>query len=307
MRALTATIAMLAMSACIDADGPYTEPAIGEIGYSTYTETRYPIVLVHGLLGFDDLFGVVRYFDGIPEALEASGARVFVVTASQAERPEVRGQQLIPQLEAILAETGATRLNLFGHSLGALDARYVAAVRPDLVASVTSIGGPHRGTPVAAALDNPLGGAGLTAIADLIKLVSGSTDPNDGAAALAAMTPAGATAFNAAYPAGVPSGCGQGEPVVGGIRYYSWGGVGGWTNPLDLGDPLLVAASLLVGEPNDGLVGRCSTHLGMVIRDDYAQNHLDETNMLLGMVGLLGPRPAALYRQQANRLKLAGL
>jgi len=64
---------------------------------------------------------------------------------------------------------------------------------------------------------------------------------------------------------------------------------------------------VLIAEPNDGVVGRCSTHLGHVIRDDYRANHLDETNLIFGLVSLIGPNPVSLYRQQANRLKLAGL
>ena len=44
---------------------------------STYTKTRYPIVLVHGLLGFDSLLGVYDYFYGIPQALRSGGATVL--------------------------------------------------------------------------------------------------------------------------------------------------------------------------------------------------------------------------------------
>ena len=59
-------------------------------------------------------------------------------------------------------------------------------------------------------------------------------------------------------------------------------------------------------QPNDGLVGQCSSKLGDVIRDDYFQNHLDEINQVAGLVGI-GQDVPELYRQQANRLKNAGL
>ncbi len=39
-----------------------------------YTQTRYPIVLVHGLFGFDKLLGV-DYFYGIPQALTGMAPR----------------------------------------------------------------------------------------------------------------------------------------------------------------------------------------------------------------------------------------
>jgi triacylglycerol lipase len=55
------------------------------------------------------------------------------------------------------------------------------------------------------------------------------------------------------------------------------------------------------------VIPKCSSHLGHVIRDDYAANHLDETNLIFGLVSLTGPDPITLYRQHANRLMLAGL
>jgi triacylglycerol lipase len=79
------------------------------------------------------------------------------------------------------------------------------------------------------------------------------------------------------------------------------------TNPLDLLDPLWLIGSLLGNEPNDGLIGRCSSHLGVVLRDDYPLNHIDETNMIFGLTMPFGPSPQSLYRQQASRLQVAGL
>jgi triacylglycerol lipase len=41
-----------------------------------YTQTKYPIVLVHGLFGFDNI-GLLEYWYGIPSALRSDGARVY--------------------------------------------------------------------------------------------------------------------------------------------------------------------------------------------------------------------------------------
>ena len=64
--------------------------------------TRYPIVLVHGMMGFDTLdlgwMGALPYWRGIVEALEADGARVHVVQVSAFNASEVRGEQLLPQV-----------------------------------------------------------------------------------------------------------------------------------------------------------------------------------------------------------------
>ena len=113
-----------------------------------YTATRYPIVLVHGLFGFDAI-GPVDYWYRIPAALRADGAQVYVTQVSAANSTEVRGEQLLRQVQQILAVTGAAKVNLIGHSHGAPTARYVGSVRPDLVASVTSVGGVNKGSAVA--------------------------------------------------------------------------------------------------------------------------------------------------------------
>ena len=56
---------------------------------------------------------------------------------------------LLARIDEILRETGAQKVNLFGHSQGSLTARYAAAKRPDLVASVTSVAGPNHGSELA--------------------------------------------------------------------------------------------------------------------------------------------------------------
>ena len=66
-------------------------------------------------------------------------------------------------------------------------------------------------------------------------------------------------------------------------------------------------ASLFYDEANDGLVGRCSSHFGQVIRDDYFHNHLDEVNQVLGLVSIFESNPTSVFRAHANRLKNAGL
>jgi triacylglycerol lipase len=283
-------------------------PAPRNLGY---TATKYPIVLLHGLFGFKALLGTIEYFPGVAATLEEDGARVFVVSASQAAGSDKRVEELMPQIEHVLEVTGAQRLNLIGHSQGSIDARVIAAQRPELVASVTSVGGPHKGSPVADAflgLPNGSGAVATQVLADLLKVLAGSDDPNDGRAALEFLQPKHAAAFNARFPAAVPkSACGGGDPVVDGIPYFSWGGVGTLTNPLDPVDPFIGTFSTALHEPGDGVVPRCSSHLGEVIRDDYLQNHPDEANLLLQLVSPIGTNPKALYRAHVNRLKNMGL
>lgn len=283
---------------------------------SSYTRTRYPIVLVHGMSGFRSILGVLDYWYGIPEALRAGGAEVYVTEAASFESSEARGEEVLRQVEEIVAQTGCGKVNLIGHSQGGLDVRYVAAVRPDLVASVTTVGTPHQGADLADFLRAHVRSGSITedalaALGDsagtLIGLLSGSVNPQDTVAGLDQLTRAGTADFNARYPAGLPtSACGEGPDAVNGIRYYSWSGTGVLTaaDPLD---PALGISSQFYTGDNDGLVGRCSSHFGYVIRDDYFMNHLDEVNQVVGLVSLFEVNPVQVFRVHANRLKRAGL
>ncbi|MGB1221988.1 MAG: esterase/lipase family protein, partial [Alcanivoracaceae bacterium] len=118
---------------------------------NNYAETRYPIVLVGGIIAFDDIAGL-EYFYGIADHLRDYGADVYESNVSGLQGNEFRGEELITQIENYLAVSGASKVNIIAHSQGAPTARYVAAVRPDLVASVTSVHGENRGTPVADAI-----------------------------------------------------------------------------------------------------------------------------------------------------------
>ena len=91
------------------------------------------------------------------------------------------------------------------------------------------------------------------------------------------------------------------------MAYFSWSGAQPYTNVFDPSDPVLALTSLAFSEKNDGLVASCSSHLGRVIRDDYALNHLDEVNQMIGITNLFETSPVTIFRQQANRLQGMGL
>lgn len=283
---------------------------------SGYTQTRYPVVLVHGLFGFDNALGI-DYFYGIPDALRRDGAKVYVAQVSAANSTEVRGEQLLAQVKNILAITGASKVNLVGHSHGGPTTRYVAGVAPQLVASVTSIGGVNRGSRVAdilrgvapaGSVSETLANGAASALVTLINLASGGSSlPQMPTAALDSLTTAGSAKFNQRFAAGVPtSGCGSGAELVNGVRYYSWTGTTTLTNVFDVSDAPLGVLGLVFGEANDGLVSACAARLGKHL-GDYRQNHLDEVNQLLGLRDWFSTDPVTLYRQHANRLKVAGL
>lgn len=289
----------------------------------TYAQTRYPIVFAHGLSGFANI-GPLEYWYGIPADLQANGATTFVTQVSAFQSNEYRGEQLLSQVKTILAITGAPKVNLVGHSQGAPTARYVAGVMPGKVASVTTMGGVNKaGSPVAdvilQASQLPVIGAPatdlLTSVVNgfgyFLGLTGGQLLNQDSYAALQSLSSAGTAAFNAKFPAGIPAtACGEGAYVANGVRNYSFGGTGVLTNPLDPTDVMFGLTSLaFIGKSdwqNDGLVGRCASHFGQVVRDNYFMNHIDEVNLLFGLVSIFETDPKAVYRQHANRLKLAG-
>jgi triacylglycerol lipase len=114
------------------------------------THPRLPVVLVHGLLGFDE-FAVGReryaYFRGVREALEKDGNRVSVARLEAAGSISARAEELARFVRA----EGAGPVNLVAHSMGGLDARYAIArlgLGPSVGVLVT-VGTPHQGTPLA--------------------------------------------------------------------------------------------------------------------------------------------------------------
>jgi triacylglycerol lipase len=292
--------------------------SFGANAQTGYTQTKNPIVLVHGLLGFDSVLGVYDYWYGIGDELKSGGAKVYTASVSASNFTEVRGEQLIRDLDNLRAVTGTQKFNLIGHSHGGPTIRYVASVRPDLVSSVTVLGSPNTGAPMADLLNAtlPPGSASRTIVAGFVNALgaflgglSGNTDPQNAQGALASLSTAGSKTFNATHPQGQPtSSCGSGANLVNGVRYYSLGGTSVLTNIFDVSDPLMGAGSLVFGfEQNDGLVGRCSSRWGTVLRDNYGWNHLDEVNQFLGLRGLFSSSPPSVLRAQANRLKTLGL
>ncbi len=111
------------------------------------TVPRFPLVLAHGLFGFDTFsLGNQRhaYFRGVAEHLRARGVEVYVLRVNPSASIADRAAQLAEQVRKI----SAPRVNIIGHSMGGLDARYAVAKLglQDRVAALITIGTPHHGT-----------------------------------------------------------------------------------------------------------------------------------------------------------------
>jgi triacylglycerol lipase len=111
---------------------------------------RYPIVLAHGAFGFDQIKLAGRrhvYFRGVPERLRAMGIEVHRPRVPAVASVVARAEKLAAAVRALPAR----KVNLIAHSMGGLDARYAICQLglADRVASLTTIGTPHLGTPLA--------------------------------------------------------------------------------------------------------------------------------------------------------------
>ena len=109
--------------------------------------TRYPILLVHGVGVRDG--GRHLIWGRIPDALEKRGAKVYFGEHDAWGTPENNAVQLLERLPAVLADSGATKVNIIAHSKGGVDARHlIAFFSPDElpIASLTTIATPHLGS-----------------------------------------------------------------------------------------------------------------------------------------------------------------
>lgn len=208
-----------------------------------YAKTKYPIILVHGLLGTDKILGVVDYWYGIADDLQAHGATVYTVNLTnfqKEEGPNGRGEQLLKYIKQVLVVTGAKKVNLIGHSQGGITSRYVASVAPDLVASVTTIASPHLGTEfadfvVSVSQSDPTGvlGGVLNSLQNLLGFIINSAHytNQDAAGAWKEVSVDGMADFNKNFPtsginqnAACSTGAAQ-ETINGNVHLlYSWTG-----------------------------------------------------------------------------------
>lgn len=287
--------------------------------FAGYTQTQHPILLVHGLSGFDTVGGLVDYYHSVAWNLERSGAKVYTAQVSAFNDSEDRGMQLA---DYIVQQIPEAKVNIFGHSQGAPTARVAASLVPERIASITSIGGVNKGSKVADVIRGVIpagsgiegGAVGLAnAFGSLINLLTDSNSPQDAMGALDTLTTPGTADLNSRHGWGVnlASECGTTPEDVNvfgnNIKMFSWVGTSVFTNVLDASDYALLLTSAAFGnETNDGLVGQCSQYLGNVVYNNKSMNHLDEVNQLLG-VRSLWLNPISLYRAHANRLKNRGL
>ncbi|HET6582274.1 MAG TPA: alpha/beta fold hydrolase [Nannocystaceae bacterium] len=267
--------------------------------------TQFPIILAHG---FNTSTTNFWRFNDVDVALAADGHVVRLGSVPPFDTPMVRAQFLADQVDDLLAETGATKVNLVCFSMGGIDCRFLVSPAGldfgDKVASLTTISSPHRGSFVADVATKVLPGTDRSAAIDALATLYGKTfsdiaDDSHVVAALQSMSEAAMVDFNAAIV------------DADGVFYQSWAGfssVGGLPHPdanaesractgadgkvamlrhpgtQDRMDALLVASAAMVAHgtelrPNDGVSSVESSKWGE-FRGCIPADHLDQVGQI---------------------------
>lgn len=298
-----------------------SEDMLAEIGDEpTGTASHHAIVLAHGF----DASDTNRWsFNGVAEALRRDGHTVHAARVQPYQSVAARAKELAKHVDAARVECAAkpgcdaTKVHIVAHSMGGLDSRYVIAklANPEgvpyskLVASLTTISTPHRGSAIADKILSITPGAADPAINTLAGLWARTFTDRDLAqdsdvrAALVGISEGNAPSFNADV---------KDAP---GVFYQSWAGI---TSHLDLHidqkeidvcegkvdsyknrhdrlldhDPIssaqLIASAPIVGhglgnfgDPNDAMVTVESAKWG-VFRGCIPADHMDEVGQRNG-------------------------
>lgn len=120
-------------------------------GSSNTCNTKYPVILAHGMGASAEILGIIDYWYGIPDALTAEGCNLYITSVNGMDGTIAKAVDFKRQFLQILATSGASKANIIAHSHGALYTRYAISnlgLAP-YVATYTSLCGPNRGSAVA--------------------------------------------------------------------------------------------------------------------------------------------------------------
>ncbi len=275
---------------------------------------RYPIVLVHGFMGWDQRWWLDYFFD-IPATLHQAGYSVFTAALDPVASSTIRSEQLLDFVNSVRRCSCAQKVNLIGHSQGGLDARMLVGPLNQAahVASITTISSPHKGFSLA---DDVIAARGLgPAFLDALTVLAAglflgpSMVESDLLATLESMSIEARTQYNLDYPdpPNVPiySYAGFTGPFSDGMPHCE---AGEFEAPRrgDLVEPaLLVLYGLLGGRqvPNDGVVPVSACIWGRFL-GCIAADHWDQIGQAAGLTDQFDFR--SFYRRHAQFLTDSG-
>lgn len=114
--------------------------------------TRYPIILVHGIAIKDFLF--IKSFGKIDKVLSKQGYTVYKSKIDGFGTIENNAAILKEEILKILEDEEVSKVNIIAHSKGGLDSKYMInhLDMASHVASLTTLCTPHKGSPVASSI-----------------------------------------------------------------------------------------------------------------------------------------------------------
>ncbi|KAJ5929760.1 Arrestin-like N-terminal [Penicillium verhagenii] len=238
---------------------PILEPRLEDHGHvirdkysmirDSYDAPKHPVVLAHGLLGFDELrlagpyLPGVQYWRGIKEALSAKGIEVITATVPPSASIEERAEALSREIEV---GARGKDVNIIAHSMGGLDSRYMISrlrLEKFKVLSLTTIATPHRGSAVADYVFDQIGAERLPQIYYTLNRLRVETG-----------------AFGQLTRKYMSETFNPNTPDIEDVRYFSYGAAvepSIWS-VFRLSHKILTEAE----GPNDGLVSVASSHWG---------------------------------------------
>lgn len=112
-------------------------------------KTKYPIILVHGIMIKDIFF--LKAFGQIDRILKIQGHNVSKSNIDGVGTIESNAAMLKEEILKICEEFGVDKVNIIAHSKGGLDSKYMIQNldMEDKVASLTTLCTPHKGSPMA--------------------------------------------------------------------------------------------------------------------------------------------------------------
>lgn len=228
-------------------------------------------MLAHGLLGFSELrfataLPAVQYWYGIQEALEKNGATVMTGSVPPSSSIEQRAAKLRDDIESATFPPSLDGVNIIAHSMGGLDARYMAThLAPSgiRIRSLTTIATPHRGSEFADYLLSPSSAAGPIHLPKLYGLIE--------------RTGLGTQAFGQLTREYMQGSFNPSVPDAPSVRYFSYGA---HTDEPPLLSPFRLPWGIIdrAEGANDGLVSVESSRWGTYKGTLRGVSHLDLIN-----------------------------
>lgn len=158
---------------------------------------QYPIFFMHGFMGFSEMkvlnIKLFDYFNGVKNILEQMGYTVYCQSINPMLPAQKRATEWVKHIDKVLLDTRAEKIHIIAHNQGCLDARVLAATSSHHcktphhgelygqnyskhIASITSIAGPHLGTPLADPVYDDENNEIMIDIVGLIAMMTGSSN-----------------------------------------------------------------------------------------------------------------------------------